>query len=165
MIIFILTSISTIFLINTPFILNLFIILFAISTSSLINYLYFSWFSFLIFLIYIGGILVIFIYFSSLIPNQIFKIKNLIPLIFIIPILILFNNNFKFYFNLQPNFINYEFSYIILTHNLTLFFSILIFLFIILLIVVKISSSSLYPIRPIIYAFTNPQTITPLKSN
>lgn len=59
----ILTSIS-------PFSMAITILLVALSVSGLYAILYSSWLAFLLFLIYVGGILVIFSYFLAIIPNQ-----------------------------------------------------------------------------------------------
>nr|UXW93591.1 NADH dehydrogenase subunit 6 [Athalia sikkimensis] len=78
-----------------------------------------SWHSYILFLILIGGLLILFIYINSLIPNQ--KINFKLPLMYIyctslIMIILLLNNNYYsysnnpetenfFYMELNPNFL------------------------------------------------------------
>lgn len=54
----------------SPFSMAVTILLVALSVSGLYATLYSSWLAFLLFLIYVGGILVIFSYFLAIIPNQ-----------------------------------------------------------------------------------------------
>ena len=60
----------------TPLALGLWVLILSISISFLTRLMYSSWFGFILFLIYIGGILVIFAYFVSIQPNQQFSLKN-----------------------------------------------------------------------------------------
>ena len=62
----------------TPIILGLWILLTSVTIAVLCGSLFFSWFGFIIFLIYIGGILVIFAYFVAIQPNQHFYVSKLI---------------------------------------------------------------------------------------
>lgn len=68
----------TIIISTSPVILGLWILLISIIIAVLCGSLFFGWFGFIIFLIYIGGILVIFAYFVAIQPNQYFDISNLI---------------------------------------------------------------------------------------
>lgn len=60
----------TILTCTNPFSITITILLVALSISGLYATLYSSWLAFLLFLIYVGGILVIFSYFLAIIPNQ-----------------------------------------------------------------------------------------------
>ena len=145
--------ILSIFINTTPIALGLWIIIITLSITFFISIFSSSWLALLIFLIYIGGILVIFAYFSALIPNQQIKIfytiiYTIINIIIIYPIFFFSNiNNLKF-INLQqirlfnsPYFLN-SISFLIL---------IILILLLIIIIVVKICIKSNIPIRPFIY--------------
>jgi len=60
----------------TPLALGLWVLILSISISLLTSLIYSSWFGFILFLIYIGGMLVIFAYFVRIQPNQQFSLKN-----------------------------------------------------------------------------------------
>ena len=70
---FLLSSISlgiSLIFIRTPVCLGAWILLFSIFSSMFLRSIYVSWFGYIMFLIYIGGILVIFSYFTAIQPNQ-----------------------------------------------------------------------------------------------
>lgn len=135
--------------IPSPIALNIRIIILAIIVRLNISIISFSWFSFITFLLYVGGILVIFIYFSSLTPNQKFPLT--LPLILILlssPLfsLVFKNNNFILRNNLKV-----ESSLLYSEFNIPISLFFIIFLFVILLVVVKLSSNFKLPMRPINY--------------
>jgi NADH-ubiquinone oxidoreductase chain 6 len=87
-----------------PLSLGLWILILSISISVLIRTSFSRWFGFIIFLIYIGGILVIFAYFVAIQPNQQFNLKTptffLVLCIFNLPINIYpVTLNLMLYFN------------------------------------------------------------------
>lgn len=125
------------------------------------------WFSYILFLIFLGGLLVLFIYVSSIASNELFKIsifnKLLIflSIFYIIIIRFYFKNNLNFinflfnddiinFFNLLL-FINneYNFNLIKLYNEQTYFLIIIIiiYLFITLIAVVKITNIFFGPLR------------------
>jgi len=88
MFIYLLTTLTlsfglTVVVANSPIILGLWILLMSIIIAVLCGSLFFSWFGFIIFLIYIGGILVIFAYFVAIQPNQRFYTSKLINWFFL----------------------------------------------------------------------------------
>lgn len=115
------------------------------------------WFSYILFLIIIGGILVLFIYITRIASNEKFKISNFLLLLFIIMILILIlpinefissilNKNYRTFiqFNFRTiNFINKYLTY----PNILLIRLLVIYLLITLIIVTKISNFKLGPFR------------------
>lgn len=111
-----------------------------------------SWFSYIIFLILIGGLLILFIYITRIASNEKFKFNfNLIYILFLYLIFFLIlNNKLNFYIKTELMF---QFN-ICLTkfiqpiRNLILLF-LIIYLFIILIASVKISVSSGGPLRQI----------------
>lgn len=68
---------STIFLAINPLTMGIIILIIALLLANLFAMSLSSWLSFLVFLIYIGGMLVIFSYFVALIPNQHVKLSLL----------------------------------------------------------------------------------------
>nr|YP_009744334.1 NADH dehydrogenase subunit 6 [Aporrectodea rosea]QIE13189.1 NADH dehydrogenase subunit 6 [Aporrectodea rosea] len=64
------TSTCMLYLASTPIILGMNILMMALLLSTTFASFMSSWFAFLIFLIYVGGMLVMFAYFLALTPNQ-----------------------------------------------------------------------------------------------
>jgi len=69
-ILIIITTTFTLYLASTPIILGINILIISLLLSGVFASFIRTWFAFLIFLIYVGGILVIFAYFLALTPNQ-----------------------------------------------------------------------------------------------
>nr|YP_008593217.1 NADH dehydrogenase subunit 6 [Sepia apama]BAN81944.1 ATPase6 [Sepia apama] len=67
-----------------PLSLGFMLLLSVINISLLISYLIVSWFGYLLFLVYVGGLLVMFMYVISLVPNLIFMSNQVIFYFFII---------------------------------------------------------------------------------
>nr|WHM51481.1 NADH dehydrogenase subunit 6 [Argynnis hyperbius] len=125
------------------------------------------WFSYILFLIFLGGLLVLFIYVSSIASNELFKISSLnkmlfsLTILYIIIISIYFKNNLNFlnfYFNDEMmNFFNlllftnneYNFNLMKLYNEQTYFLMMMmiIYLFITLIAVVKITNIFFGPLR------------------
>lgn len=132
---------------DTPIIIGIAILTLALSLACIFAYIIRSWYAFIIFLIYVGGILIIFSYFISLTPNNrrnyLPKVKLFI-LSYLASLIVLFYRN-RIYVN-----INYSFNIFYLyklNYFPVLLFIILILLFIIF-IVIKIISQTKGPIRP-----------------
>nr|YP_010585923.1 NADH dehydrogenase subunit 6 [Lepidostoma longipilosum]UZZ43646.1 NADH dehydrogenase subunit 6 [Lepidostoma longipilosum] len=87
-----------------PFIITLMMIIQTFLMSLMIGLMNFSfWLTYLMFLIFVGGLLILFIYISSLTPNKIFYFNKIKMFIFIfVNIMILIFSNLKF------NFLNLE---------------------------------------------------------
>nr|ALS46285.1 NADH dehydrogenase subunit 6 [Glycera fallax] len=66
------TGMTTILTLS-PLTLGMWVMMLALLTATTTSLSMFSWFGFIIFLIYIGGMLVMFAYFSAIQPNQQFK--------------------------------------------------------------------------------------------
>nr|YP_010288424.1 NADH dehydrogenase subunit 6 [Hypolimnas misippus]UKO32965.1 NADH dehydrogenase subunit 6 [Hypolimnas misippus] len=160
------TSIFMFFL-NHPFSMGLMLLIqtlfMCILSSMLINT---YWFSYILFLIFLGGLLVLFIYVSSIASNELFKISPFNKsFIFYLSLLIIFSFLFKnnlfwmnFSFNDEMNnffnlflFFNNEFNlnlsklYNEQTYMLTLMM--IVYLFIALVAVVKITNIFFGPLR------------------
>lgn len=78
-ILIIITTTFTLYLASTPIVLGVNILMISLLLSSTFASFLSSWFAFLIFLIYIGGMLVIFAYFLALTPNQQISNFNILP--------------------------------------------------------------------------------------
>lgn len=124
------------------------------------------WFSYILFLIFLGGMLIIFIYITTLSSNEIFSLNNktwilyLFIIIILTIIIILLDINYYCFINnyeiiilfdiniiIDENSINLNKIYSYPTNFLTLF--IIIYLFLTLIIAVKITNFFLGPLRPI----------------
>nr|ALO76995.1 NADH deshydrogenase subunit 6 [Sternolophus sp. STE01] len=116
------------------------------------------WFSYIIFLIMIGGMLVLFIYMTSIASNEMFSYSNNLMVITILMIILtLFMSIFMDHylieyqnFNLE-NINNYKFEMILtkffnFPYN-SMLFSIILYLFVTLIAVVKISNIKYGPLR------------------
>lgn len=156
MIIIIISSLTTsIFLtltkINNPIQITLIIIFIALIIAGIFCRTLSSWYAFLIFLIYVGGILVIFAYFTASSPNQqyirIKKIIKRIILFFTVSIssIILINN----FINITPSKSN-QLITIFTIHNIYTLIIITVILLITIVIVVKLCSRSKGPLRTFI---------------
>nr|QQY98749.1 NADH dehydrogenase subunit 6 [Palaemon sinensis] len=129
-------------------------------TSGLLSGL--SWFSYILFLIFLGATLVLFIYVASLASNEIFKINMTLSLLLItplltIPLMLLSETLFlpikntmeASFFSWAPEFISTQLKlsnmYNPVSANLTAF--LVLYLFLTLIVVVKLSSSFYGPLR------------------
>nr|QNH68842.1 NADH dehydrogenase subunit 6 [Anartia jatrophae saturata] len=155
------------FFLSHPFSMGLMILiqtlLLCLLSSMMINT---YWFSYILFLIFLGGLLVLFIYVSSIASNELFKIsmfnKNFIfYLLFLLILSFIFKNNLilmNFFFNDEMInffnsllFFNNEFSFNLskLYNKQTYFLTLImiIYLFIALIAVVKITNIFFGPLR------------------
>jgi len=134
-----------------PFSIGLSILFTALIVASIYGLTCSSWLGFLIFLIYIGGILIIFSYFLAITPNQsIISIKLiLLPVltftISIITSFFLFDSWVTNYTNPKPLT-----EFIFSTHNYHLLIIITLTLLLTIVIVVKICKLSKGPLRAFI---------------
>lgn len=140
-------------ILRSPIITRIYIIFLSIFIRLFITFIVSSWFAFLLFLLYVGGILVIFIYFSSLIPNQQINTRFMF-FILILTILL----NLLLPSTLLPMKIiqttAQEPLFIISPLFSLVYISLVVFLFIVIVTVVKLTSKPQLPIRPLLYAQT-----------
>nr|QSD57215.1 NADH dehydrogenase subunit 6 [Tachypleus gigas] len=137
----------TFFIINHPIMMILNLIFLTILSSLLTTlFMKISWFSYTLFLIMLGGMLVVFIYITSLAPNESFKLSiNTLTLMSItFPLTLLMYNNM---FHHKPS--TFKSSIMNMFSSLSLLTTILLvsFLLITLIAVVKISKISQGPIQ------------------
>lgn len=137
-----------IFLIINPLSIGATILLIALSVAILFSFTISSWIAFLIFLIYISGILVIFSYFVSTTPNQTINIMSIIitiALTFFSICILSIQFNIKTLiihkYSIQSNIF-----YIKLNRPTLLFLALI--LLITIIIVVKLTFNSKGPLRP-----------------
>jgi len=146
----IILSISiNIFIIINPLSIGVSILFIALTVAILFSYSISSWIAFLIFLIYIGGILVIFSYFVSLTPNQTINILSIILILsstYIILLSIITINNIKPKFS--PLYIIQSNSFY-LKSNSSILVLLATILLITIIIVVKLTINFKGPLRPV----------------
>lgn len=142
------TLASATLLLTNPISLAITILIIAIITALLIALLISSWIAFLLFLIYIGGILVIFAYFVATAPN--FPIRIKLPLI---TRLIIFSSIFLLIqkssiqpISIQSSSLNTFYS----IHSTPTLLIIALILLLTIIIVVKLVSLPKGPLRPFI---------------
>nr|YP_009538140.1 NADH dehydrogenase subunit 6 [Adelpha bredowii]AYN60922.1 NADH dehydrogenase subunit 6 [Adelpha bredowii] len=155
------------YFINHPLTMGLLILIQTLITCLLSGMLINTyWFSYILFLIFLGGLLVLFIYVSSIASNELFKI-HLVSKFFIFYILmimiisILFSNNLtwmnfsfndeminffdtKLFFNNEYNF---NLSKLYDNQNYLMMMMLIIYLFITLVAIVKITNIFFGPLR------------------
>ena len=68
----------SVLLTSSPLLLGIWILSTALTISAFIGLTTLSWVGFLVFLIYVGGILVIFAYFTAIQPNQFLQINTIL---------------------------------------------------------------------------------------
>ena len=143
----------SIILTPSPLLLGVWILITALLISIFLATITYSWVGFLIFLIYVGGMLVIFAYFTAIQPNQFIQTNNIFIslittfLLFFV-ILIPLNPSLLANINLLPNF---SILSLYSTPNIPILIFLGIILFLALVAVVKVSKSLLGPLRPFNY--------------
>ena len=139
-----------IIIVSSPVQITLIIILIALLTAALFSNIISSWYAFLLFLIYVGGILVIFAYFTATSPNQ--QITNIKKVI--IAILVRFSFSiitiYRLDFFQSVNYRSYQIISIFSSNNSYLLIGITIILLLTIIIVVKLASRSKGPLRSFI---------------
>nr|AFY64351.1 NADH dehydrogenase subunit 6 [Limulus polyphemus] len=105
-----------------------------------------SWFSYTLFLIMLGGMLVVFIYIASLAPNESFKMLTKIPFL-IIPSMPLLFTTISFKTSIFPEMYKISISKIFSNLPMMTTLFLVTFLLITLIAVVKITKISQGPIR------------------
>lgn len=147
---FFLSLILSLILANSPLLLGLWVLLISLSFTSLLGLISSSWLAIFLFLIYVGGLLVIFSYFVALVPNQILEGNNIFYILLITLtalLIILFNTPILFTSQTSslPQTLITALYYPTNIPTLTL---LAITLFFALVAVVKICAKSNAPLRP-----------------
>nr|UBQ34407.1 NADH dehydrogenase subunit 6 [Homidia koreana] len=111
-----------------------------------------SWFSFILFLIFLGGLMVLFIYIASLASNEVFKINNTdnMTIIMMSTILVTFFFLNKYFLGLPPNSSFSTENKILMIFSDNLFLPLILimsYLLLVLIVAVKVSSKIEGPMR------------------
>nr|YP_010713427.1 NADH dehydrogenase subunit 6 [Alboglossiphonia lata]WDA96102.1 NADH dehydrogenase subunit 6 [Alboglossiphonia lata] len=146
-----LASFLTMTTLFNPFTMALNILMISLLTAWIYAFNMSSWYAFLIYIIYVGGMLVMFAYFVTLSPNQKLKIKSYF-LTFIMTFLVLMMPLMmnKSYWPSKNNQI-YDSQELYNFLNLSVVMLIVFLLLVILLMVVKMINTSKGPLRPFMY--------------
>lgn len=134
-----------------PLRLGLLVIVISFFLSLLVGYIFISWFGFLLFLIYVGGLLVIFSYVIVLMPNNYFFSKNIFFYFFFSFFLFFVLVITTYYYSVVVNgYFNMQDSAFLLVSDYfcVMFLFLSLVLFYALLIVVKICYFHGGPLRP-----------------
>lgn len=150
--IFISLSISLI-IASSPLAIGLWILLIALISSWLRGILFNSWFAIVIFLIYIGGILVIFAYFTALTPNQplgiiTLRFSRIIAFTIRLILFIISPSSFPNLYSTPLLCPSAAITTLFLPRNIPLLLLLAVTLFFILVAVVKIAILTIGPLRP-----------------
>jgi len=139
----------TIVITDSLIILGMWIIILCVSISVICGSIFYRWFSFIIFLIYIGGILVIFAYFVAIQPNQYFDISRPSYWFFLTTMNLPINS----YLITSDLFFNYSWwiSCIFYINNISIIVILGFVLFLALISVVKVTLINIAPLRPFKY--------------
>nr|APX39258.1 NADH dehydrogenase subunit 6 [Gonioctena leprieuri] len=153
---------SIIFLfLNHPLSFGLILLLQSIMISCMTGFMNFNfWFSYILFLVMVGGMLVLFIYMTSIASNEkfkfSFKIMMMMMIMLMMMMLLMYLDNFYYTFfmkmsdNLNQNFMQNSYlsmnKYMNFPNNFIMFMMIL-YLFITLIMVVKITMLNYGPLR------------------
>jgi NADH-ubiquinone oxidoreductase chain 6 len=145
------TSTIILYLSTTPIILGINILIIALLLSVTLASSIRSWYAFLVFLIYVGGILVIFAYFLALAPNQQIPTKRnvmyaLITLIILTTVAIITDT--KIFISQE---INQDSAYLYSVSTSPILIILALTLFLTIVIVVKLTNRSGGPLRPFNY--------------
>nr|AVW86143.1 NADH dehydrogenase subunit 6 [Lepidonotus sp. YZ-2018] len=152
---FISLSLSLI-LASSPLSMGLWVLLIALATALLVGVIFNSWFAFIIFLIYIGGMLVMFAYFAALTPNMPLGLLSMALLSFLSLMLIL---STSYILNLPgPNSLSFPpsnmsaaITILFIPSNINILLLLASILFFVLVAVVKVANINKGPLRPFNY--------------
>nr|QED22479.1 NADH dehydrogenase subunit 6 [Amynthas sp. FJ201004-02]QED22483.1 NADH dehydrogenase subunit 6 [Amynthas sp. HN201007-02]QED22492.1 NADH dehydrogenase subunit 6 [Amynthas sp. SC201007-03]QED22511.1 NADH dehydrogenase subunit 6 [Amynthas sp. CQ201306-03]QED22512.1 NADH dehydrogenase subunit 6 [Amynthas sp. SC201008-06]QED22513.1 NADH dehydrogenase subunit 6 [Amynthas sp. YN201101-26]QED22519.1 NADH dehydrogenase subunit 6 [Amynthas sp. ZJ201512-05]QED22524.1 NADH dehydrogenase subunit 6 [A len=145
------TSTMMLYLSTTPIMLGINILTMALLLSATLATSMSSWYAFLVFLIYVGGMLVMFAYFLALTPNQqmpttsnaIYMFMTLITLTTVVLI-----TKTKVFI---PSEVYQDNMYLYSTSTATILIVLALILLLTMLIVVKLTNRSKGPLRPFNY--------------
>nr|YP_010713460.1 NADH dehydrogenase subunit 6 [Haemadipsa yanyuanensis]WDA96161.1 NADH dehydrogenase subunit 6 [Haemadipsa yanyuanensis] len=142
------------FIISSPVMMLLMILFNSLLLSMIIAFNLSSWYAFLMFLIYIGGMLVMFSYFVAISPNQYIKMKLMLFSPVLIMLMLLLNS---YIYGSTMSMNNLFFNFILMMYKnesnfCTLFLILLLMLM--MLMVSKLMKLSKGPLRPFMYVYT-----------
>lgn len=137
-------------LITTPITMGLTILLLAILTTALTTITSSPWFALILFIIYIGGMLVIFSYFAAIAPNQKINIPIISSLLLIVFTLIstLIKHIFPNFVSINKTIYPISTTFFIRPNQRSLLIFLALILLLALILVVKIARRNEGPLRP-----------------
>lgn len=138
-------------LIVQPLRLGLLVIIISIFLRGVVGMIFVSWFGFLLFLIYVGGLLVIFSYVLVLMPNRYFFSKNIFfysLASFCLFLLIFFFRSLYFHIGDSYNIFQDSGQMLVSDYSALLYLFLSLILFFALLVVVKVCHFHGGPLRP-----------------
>nr|BDQ43880.1 NADH dehydrogenase subunit 6 [Metaphire agrestis]BDQ44348.1 NADH dehydrogenase subunit 6 [Metaphire agrestis] len=142
------TSTMMLYLSTTPIMLGINILIMALLLSATLASSMSSWYAFLVFLIYVGGMLVMFAYFLALAPNQQMPTKsNIIYMVMTLIILtsVAIITNTKIFI---PQEMNQDSAYLYSVSTAPILILLALILLLTMVIVVKLTNRSGGPLRP-----------------
>nr|AXS65432.1 NADH dehydrogenase subunit 6 [Coleoptera sp. 18 KM-2017]AXS66608.1 NADH dehydrogenase subunit 6 [Tenebrionoidea sp. 22 KM-2017] len=144
-------SISMIFIfMYHPLSMGLILLSQTLMTCLIMGYFFINfWFSYIMFLILIGGMLILFLYMTSIASNEKFK-WNFKILMLLMMFFLLFNTSIYYFINkstINLSSLNFSISLTKFIHHPLMIMFIIMYLFIIMILVVKISNSKKGPLR------------------
>lgn len=145
------TSTIILYLSTTPIILGINILAIALLLSATLAASIRSWYAFLVFLIYVGGMLVIFAYFLALTPNQQMPTtRNIMYLLITLATLTVVALITKTKISI-PQEIHQDTMYLYSSNTASIIIMLALVLLLTIVIVVKLTSRSKGPLRPFNY--------------
>nr|YP_010292302.1 NADH dehydrogenase subunit 6 [Poecilobdella javanica]ULO25926.1 NADH dehydrogenase subunit 6 [Poecilobdella javanica] len=143
---FIMTLVVLMMYLNSPIMLLINVLGLSLLMAWMISLLFSNWFSFMIFLIYIGGMLVMFSYFVALSPNQMVKLSSLYLLMVMIMLIVqlLF---LPMYVPMKMSYFSFS-SSMFSSSNIFMVLMLILILLMIMLVIVKLVDMSKGPLRP-----------------
>nr|YP_009307944.1 NADH dehydrogenase subunit 6 [Eusyllis blomstrandi]AOR87117.1 NADH dehydrogenase subunit 6 [Eusyllis blomstrandi] len=139
----------------SPLSLGIWIIIITLMAGVTLSFFMLSWYPLLVFLIYVGGLLVMFAYFVAIQPNQqlgFFKMMMTTMISYSYLTIILYNKTFTPSFFLMSF---YNISMVMMSVNFYIITLLALMLFMLLIVVTKITTMNKAPLRPFNYVFTN----------
>lgn len=150
-ILLIVSAFFTSFLAKTPLIIGINILLISLLLTWSFARLFRTWYSFLIFLVYLGGILVIFAYFVAITPNQPISFGlNIVMLIISFLIIIIITYSLKQTLPISK-FNELQVSAIFSNIYIPALILLIILLLLTIVFIVKLTNRRSGPLRPFIY--------------
>nr|QNZ88939.1 NADH dehydrogenase subunit 6 [Hemiclepsis yangtzenensis] len=141
----------TMMTLKTPVIMTFNILMMALITSWMYAFSLSSWYSFLIYLIYIGGMLIMFAYFVALSPNQHLKIKLYLMTFFMTFLALMLPSSMVPDKMIIHNMHSFNSNDLYLDYNIPMLFFLVLLLLFMMLMIVKMINMSKGPLRPFMY--------------
>lgn len=141
----------TIITLKSPIIITFNILILALITAWVYAFFIRAWYSYLIFLIYVGGILIMFAYFVALSPNQHLKIKTYISTLLFTLTIISFPSINTIDSITTSNTYYHQTIDLYFNFNIPILWLLILLLLFIILVITKIIYTSKGPLRPFLY--------------